>query len=337
MLAERRQRCADADAPGRHHQSARRAISTPAPTSSQPTPSRATPISQAEYALEEVGVRDERRRRARWRARRAIKFEAADGKPRAVAGAVGPTTKLLSMSPEVGDPGRRDSDFDDMAERLQRANRGLIEGGADLLLIETITDTLNAKSGAVGRVGSVRRNRRRAAALDQRHHHRSIGPHAVGANRGGVLQFAAPRQAVGDRSELRARPRRHARVPGRSRARRRMRGERLSERGLAQRHGRLRRNAAFDGSALCASGRKAGLLNIAGGCCGTTPEHISHMKHAVEGVKPRAVSPAHDRAAAPVPASNRSRRRHDDPPIPSPISSSSVSAPTSPARRNFAS
>ncbi|MBX9747844.1 MAG: homocysteine S-methyltransferase family protein, partial [Hyphomonadaceae bacterium] len=109
----------------------------------------ATRISQAEYDLADVAyelnVEGARLARAVCDA-----FEAKDGKPRVVAGALGPTTKLLSMSPEVGDPGRRDCDFDTMAANYEEETRGLIEGGADLLLIETITDTLNCKSALWG-------------------------------------------------------------------------------------------------------------------------------------------------------------------------------------------
>src|SRR5436190_4729260 len=109
----------------------------------------ATPVSQAEYALEEV-VYEINLEGARLAREACDEFEAKDGKPRVVAGAVGPTTKLLSMSPDVGDPGRRDIDFDAMAAGYNEQIRGLIEGGADLLLIETITDTLNAKAALWG-------------------------------------------------------------------------------------------------------------------------------------------------------------------------------------------
>ncbi|HYD73696.1 MAG TPA: homocysteine S-methyltransferase family protein, partial [Candidatus Binatia bacterium] len=105
----------------------------------------ATPISQAEYGLE-AHVREMNVDGARLAREACDRAEAADGKPRAVAGSLGPTTKLLSMSPDVGDPGRRDATFELMAAGYKEQALGLIEGGADFLLIETITDTLNAKS-----------------------------------------------------------------------------------------------------------------------------------------------------------------------------------------------
>jgi 5-methyltetrahydrofolate--homocysteine methyltransferase len=67
-------------------------------------------------------------------------------KPRFVAGSMGPTTKLSSMSPDVNDPGFRSVTFDELAVAFKEQAKGLIDGGADILLVETITDTLNAKA-----------------------------------------------------------------------------------------------------------------------------------------------------------------------------------------------
>ncbi|HCN82644.1 MAG TPA: methionine synthase, partial [Sphingobacteriaceae bacterium] len=68
-------------------------------------------------------------------------------KPRFVAGALGPTTKMASMSPDVNDPGYRATNFDELTEAYYEQVRGLVDGGADLLLFETITDTLITKAG----------------------------------------------------------------------------------------------------------------------------------------------------------------------------------------------
>ena len=70
-------------------------------------------------------------------------------KPRFVAGALGPTNKTLSISPKVEDPGFRDVSFDEMKEAYEEQTRGLVDGGSDLILIETIFDTLNAKAAIV--------------------------------------------------------------------------------------------------------------------------------------------------------------------------------------------
>lgn len=76
----------------------------------------------------------------------ADRFEAQDGRPRFVAGSVGPTNRSASMSPDVNDPGLRNVTFDELAEGYAEQMRGLTDGGADLILIETVFDTLNCKA-----------------------------------------------------------------------------------------------------------------------------------------------------------------------------------------------
>jgi 5-methyltetrahydrofolate--homocysteine methyltransferase len=71
-------------------------------------------------------------------------------KPRFVAGAIGPTNKTASMSPDVNDPGFRAVSFDELFDAYREQVAGLVEGGADLLLVETIFDTLNAKAALFG-------------------------------------------------------------------------------------------------------------------------------------------------------------------------------------------
>jgi 5-methyltetrahydrofolate--homocysteine methyltransferase len=104
----------------------------------------ATAISLAEYALEQYA--EEINRAAAGVARgTADKVETRD-RPRFVAGSLGPTSKTASISPDVNDPGARNVTWDQLVSAYHDAARGLIEGGADLLLIETIFDTLNAKA-----------------------------------------------------------------------------------------------------------------------------------------------------------------------------------------------
>lgn len=252
----------------------------------------ATRISQAEYALEEIAY-ELNLEGARVARAACDKFEKADGKPRAVAGALGPTTKLLSMSPEVNDPGRRDSDFDTMAANYEEQALGLIEGGADLLLIETITDTLNCKSALWGAweafdktgvelpiwiSGTITdRSGRTLSGQTVEAFYNSVRhakPWAIGLNC--ALGPADMRAFLSDLARVA-----ECAVSAYPNA------------GLPNAMG------AYDETphsmeAHYAEWAKAGLLNIAGGCCGTTPEHMSHLKHAVEGVKPR-VPAAHDR------------------------------------------
>ena len=75
---------------------------------------------------------------------------AKDGRPRFVAGAIGPTNKTLSLSPDVNDPGYREIDFDYLKDVYREQIDALIEGGVDFILIETVFDTLNAKAGDHG-------------------------------------------------------------------------------------------------------------------------------------------------------------------------------------------
>ncbi|MCB1523771.1 MAG: homocysteine S-methyltransferase family protein, partial [Rhodoblastus sp.] len=104
-----------------------------------------TTIAQADYALESV-ARELNFEGARLACEAARLAEEEDGKPRFVAGAMGPTNRTASISPDVSNPGFRATSFDDLREAYKEAALGLIEGGADLLLVETIFDTLNAKA-----------------------------------------------------------------------------------------------------------------------------------------------------------------------------------------------
>ncbi|MGY9048088.1 MAG: homocysteine S-methyltransferase family protein, partial [Rhodobacterales bacterium] len=105
----------------------------------------ATTIAQADYGMENA-VHDLNAEGARIARRAMDRATAIDGKRRFVAGAVGPTNRTASLSPDVNDPGYRAVTFDDLRIAYGQQVRGLIEGGADLILIETIFDTLNAKA-----------------------------------------------------------------------------------------------------------------------------------------------------------------------------------------------
>ncbi|MEX2477531.1 MAG: homocysteine S-methyltransferase family protein [Gracilimonas sp.] len=105
-----------------------------------------TTIAQADYNLEHV-VYELNRKSAEIAKRATDKFTKQNpDKPRFVAGSMGPTNKTASISPEVTDPGYRAVTFDELAEAYKEQARGLMDGGADLLLVETIFDTLNAKA-----------------------------------------------------------------------------------------------------------------------------------------------------------------------------------------------
>ncbi len=247
----------------------------------------ATKISQGEYELEEV-VSEVNVEAARIAREACDKREAQDGRPRAVAGAIGPTTKLLSMSPEVGDPGRRDSDFDAMAQGYEEQILGLIEGGADLLLIETITDTLNAKSAlwaaweAFDKTGvqlplwisgtiTDRSGRTLSGQTVEAFYNsvRHANPWAVGLNC--ALGPADMRGFLADLSRVA-----ECAVSAYPNA------------GLPNAMGGYD-ETPHSMEVHYSEWARAGLLNITGGCCGTTPEHMAHMREAVQGVAPRAI------------------------------------------------
>lgn len=104
-----------------------------------------TSIAQADYGMEEM-VYELNRDGARLALRAARRAEDHDGRMRFVAGAIGPTNRTASLSPDVNNPGYRAVTFDDLRLAYGEQIRGLIDGGADLLLVETIFDTLNAKA-----------------------------------------------------------------------------------------------------------------------------------------------------------------------------------------------
>jgi 5-methyltetrahydrofolate--homocysteine methyltransferase len=108
-----------------------------------------TCIAQADYGMEAL-VPELNREGARLAREAADLAEAQDGRPRFVAGAIGPTNRTASISPDVNNPGFRAVSFDDLRLAYGEAARNLIEGGADIILIETIFDTLNAKAALFG-------------------------------------------------------------------------------------------------------------------------------------------------------------------------------------------
>ncbi|MEM9848261.1 MAG: homocysteine S-methyltransferase family protein, partial [Bacteroidota bacterium] len=107
-----------------------------------------TNIAQADYEMEEVAY-DINYHAAKCAKEAVIEFQANEEntKPRFVAGAMGPTNRTASISPDINNPGYRAVTFDELKAAYYEQAKGLMEGGADLLLLETITDTLNTKAG----------------------------------------------------------------------------------------------------------------------------------------------------------------------------------------------
>jgi 5-methyltetrahydrofolate--homocysteine methyltransferase len=251
----------------------------------------ATRISQADYGLEalchEMNVAAARLARAE-----ADAIEArTPGQPRFVAGALGPTSRTASISPDVNDPGRRNVTFDELAEAYAEQARGLLDGGADLLVIETIFDTLNAKA-AIFAVESVFEQRGARVPLIV----------------SGTITDASGRTLSGQTVEAFWNSIRHARpfavglncaLGGRE-----MRPwiEELAR--VADCHVSCYPNAGLpnafgeydelphDTACILEDFAASGFVNLVGGCCGTTPDHIRHVAEHVRGKAPRVPRPA---------------------------------------------
>lgn len=250
-----------------------------------------TSISQGDYATEAI-ARELNAEGARLARAAADVFEAKDGRPRLVAGAIGPTNKTLSLSPDVNDPARRDATFEDLARAYTDQTLGMIDGGADLLLIETIFDTLTAKAALWGaweafdqtgvelplwisgtitdRSGRTLSGQTVEAFWNSIRHAK---PWAVGLNC--ALGPAEMRPFLADLARAADCPVSAYPNAGLPNA---MGGYDETPHSMEEHY---------------AEWARAGLVNIVGGCCGTTPEHVEHMRHAVEGAAPRTI-PSHD-------------------------------------------
>ncbi len=244
-------------------------------------------ISQADYGAEHL-VGDINRAAARIVRDCADRASAADGRPRFVAGALGPTNKTLSLSPRVSDPGFREVDFDGVKAVYREQIDALVEGGVDIILIETVFDTLNAKAAAfaaaeaaddLGRELPVMlsmtltdlsgRNLSGQTVEAFWHSIRHVRPLSVGLN----CSFGA--------TELRPHVVALAKV-----------ADTLIQ--VYPNAGLPNDMGAYDEApattaALVADWAANGLVNIVGGCCGTTPAHIAALAAAVRGLAPRAL------------------------------------------------
>jgi 5-methyltetrahydrofolate--homocysteine methyltransferase len=253
-----------------------------------------TSIAQADYDLAELA---EEQNLAAARIARAVADEMnarTPDKPRFVAGVLGPTPKTASISPDVNDPGARSISFDTLREDYARATRALVAGGVDLIMIETIFDTLNAKAAifAVKEVfdelslelpimisvtfpdisGRVLSGQNPEAFWNAIAHAK---PLIVGSNCGRPYREIRPFvEELSKASDCYFSAHLNAGLPNAF-------GEfdetpEIMERDYAEFAGR-------------------GFLNLAGGCCGTTPAHIRAIAHACEGVVPRPL-PHHEPA-----------------------------------------
>ncbi|HIL02305.1 MAG TPA: methionine synthase, partial [Myxococcales bacterium] len=247
----------------------------------------ANAVAQSDYGLESIcrelnveAAQLARRAADAWTAR-------TPDRPRFVAGAIGPTPRTLSISPDVADPAARNITFDALLAVYREAALGLIEGGADLLLVETIFDTLNAKAAlvAIDEVFEERGQRLplmiSVAITDASgrvlsgqtvdafwHSVAHANPLSVGINCS--LGATEMRQYVAELARI---------VPCRVSA--------YPNAGLPNPFGEYDETPETTGE-LVAEFATSGLVNIVGGCCGTTPEHIRSIAEGVAGVQGRA-------------------------------------------------
>ena len=246
-----------------------------------------TRLSQSDYGMEEL-VPELNRESARLAREVCDAVASETGVPRYVAGVLGPTSRTASLSPDVNDPAKRNVTFDALRDNYYEAAEALIEGGADLIMIETIFDTLNAKAAIF--------------ALE-----------ALFADRGerlpvmisGTITDASGRTLSGQTTEAFWNSVRHAEPLSiglncaLGAAELRPYVEELSTKadtfvsahpnaGLPNEFGEYDQTPE-EMAAIVAEFAQSGLVNIIGGCCGSTPEHIAAIHAAIEGMSPRQV------------------------------------------------
>ncbi|OGA00719.1 MAG: methionine synthase [Betaproteobacteria bacterium RIFCSPLOWO2_02_67_12] len=246
----------------------------------------ATRVSLADYGMEALAydINLAAARLAREAAAEAQRRDAS--RQRFVAGALGPTSKTASISPDVNDPGFRSISFEALVAAYREAARALLDGGVDLLLVETVFDTLNAKAALF--------------AIEGLFDERGVRVPLVVS---GTITDASGRTLSGQTTEAFYNSVRHARplVVGLNCAlgakELRQYVEELSA--IAETHVSCYPNAGLPNafgeyddtpeSMACQMGEwaRAGFLNLVGGCCGTTPEHIRAIAEAVRDVAPR--------------------------------------------------
>ena len=245
-----------------------------------------TAIAMADYELQDH-VHDLNRAGAVL-AREAADAKSTPEKPRFVAGALGPTNRTASLSPDVNRPGFRNTSFEELADAYATAVRGLAEGGADLLLLETIFDTLNAKAAIYAIESYFENGGRRLPLIIS-----------------GTITDASGRTLTGQTTAAFWHSVRHAKplavglncAMGAKELRQYI--QELSN--IADTHTSIHPNAGlpnefgeYDETPEYMAGvleefAASGFVNIAGGCCGTTPDHIRRIHEQVCSRPPRAI------------------------------------------------
>jgi len=246
-----------------------------------------TTIAQADYGMEDIAY-ELNLSGARLAREAAADAQAEDGRRRFVAGALGPTNRTASISPDVSNPGYRAVTFDQLRAAYGEQARGLLDGGADLFLIETIFDTLNAKaaiyaiaelcaergvdvpvmvSGTITDMSGRLLSGQTPAAFWNAVKH--ANPVTIGLNCAlGAKEMRAHVAEIGRVADTFVCAYPNA--------------------GLPNEFGYYDESPEFM-AGLLGEFADAGLVNVVGGCCGTTPEHIAAIARAVDGKTPRAI------------------------------------------------
>jgi 5-methyltetrahydrofolate--homocysteine methyltransferase len=241
-------------------------------------------VSMADYGMEALAY--ELNVAAAHLARREADAAATADKPRFVAGAIGPTNRTASISPDVNDPGKRNVTYDELVAAYLEQARGLVDGGVDLLLIETIFDTLNAKAAIFAcETLFEERGRRWPVILS------------------GTITDASGRTLSGQLGEAFWNSIRHAQplavglncaLGGKDMRPYIAELARLADcfiscypnAGLPNAFGEYD-ETPHDTACIIEDFARDGLVNIVGGCCGTTPDHIEHIAEQVKALAPR--------------------------------------------------
>ncbi|MGB2286645.1 MAG: methionine synthase [Porticoccaceae bacterium] len=245
-----------------------------------------TRVSQADYQMESIS-REINLVSAQLARKAADEFSTSE-RPRFVAGILGPTSRTASLSPDVNDPGARNVTFDELVENYTESTQALIEGGVDLIMVETIFDTLNAKAALF--------------AVQQVFENLSVElPIMIS----GTITDASGRTLSGQTPEAFWNSVRHSKpvsiglncALGPEELRPHLLEISNVADSLVSAHPNAGLPNEFGGYDLDAASMAdtvaefaaAGLLNIVGGCCGTTPEHIRAIAEAVADIKPRLI------------------------------------------------
>lgn len=244
-------------------------------------------VSQADYGLEDR-VYELNKAGAEVARKAADAYTALNpSKPRFVAGSMGPTGKTASMSPDVNNPSFRNVTFDELAQTYKIAAAGLIDGGADILLVETIFDTLNCKAAIYGISETLRDKQIRIPIMFSGTVSDASGRMLAGQNVEAFLisiSHAPDILSVGFNCALGATEMRPhiaelgAKCPFMVSAH--------PNAGLPDAFGRYKQTPEMMAE-IIKEFAQSGLLNIVGGCCGTTPSHIKAIAEAVSGIAPR--------------------------------------------------